>query len=187
MARPHPVVRIAAEFSDRTGRSEYHADIIEDIIDDQEILVIIIERYDIGSLKFRVSHRIGHRLPDRVGSSQTQVLVRVMETEDGKSMYDALVALQADGRLTFDGSESTYGFYITSDNSVAATNENYWAVYTTLGTYEGVSYSDATWGTIEHSGPPGNTCTLASASYGVSGLPLVEGELYALVWTAIES
>lgn len=120
-------------------------------------------------------------------SSQTQVLVRVMETEDGKSMYDALVALQADGRLTFDGSESTYGFYITSVNGVAATNENYWAVYTTLGTYEGVSYSDATWGTIEHSDALGNTYTLASASYGVSGLPLVEGELYALVWTAIES
>lgn len=120
-------------------------------------------------------------------SSQTQVLVRVMETEDGKSMYDALVALQADGRLTFDGSESTYGFYITSVNGVAATNDNYWAVYTTLGTYEGVSYSDATWGTIEHSDALGNTYTLASASYGVSGLPLVEGELYALVWTAIES
>lgn len=120
-------------------------------------------------------------------SSQTQVLVRVMETEDGKSMYDALVALQADGRLTLDGSESTYGFYITSVNGVAATNENYWAVYTTLGTYEGVSYSDATWGTIEHSDALGNTYTLASASYGVSGLPLVEGELYALVWTAIES
>lgn len=120
-------------------------------------------------------------------SSQTQVLVRVMETEDGKSMYDALVALQADGRLTFDGSESTYGFYITSVNGIAATNENYWAVYTTLGTYEGVSYSDATWGTIEHSDALGNTYTLASASYGVSGLPLVEGELYALVWTAIES
>ena len=120
-------------------------------------------------------------------SSQTQVLVRVMETEDGKSMYDALVALQEDGRLTFDGSESTYGFYITSVNGVAATNENYWAVYTTLGTYEGVSYSDATWGTIEHSDALGNTYTLASASYGVSGLPLVEGELYALVWTAIES
>lgn len=120
-------------------------------------------------------------------SSQTQVLVRVMETEDGKSMYDALVALQADGRLTFDGSESTYGFYITSVNGVAATNENYWAVYTTLGTYEGVSYSDATWGTIEHSDALGNTYTLASASYGVSGLPLVEGELYALAWTAIES
>lgn len=120
-------------------------------------------------------------------SSQTQVLVRVMETEDGKSMYDALVALQADGRLTFDGSESTYGFYITSVNGVAATNDNYWAVYTTLGTYEGVSYSDATWGTIEHSDALGNTYALASASYGVSGLPLVEGELYALVWTAIES
>lgn len=120
-------------------------------------------------------------------SSQTQVLVRVMETEDGKSMYDALVALQADGRLTFDGSESTYGFYIMSVNGVAATNENYWAVYTTLGTYEGVSYSDATWGTIEHSDALGNTYALASASYGVSGLPLVEGELYALVWTAIES
>ena len=120
-------------------------------------------------------------------SSQTQVLVRVMETEDGKSMYDALVALQADGRLTFDGSESTYGFYITSVNGVAATSDNYWGVYTTLGMYEGVSYSDATWGTIEHSDALGNTYTLASASYGVSGLPLVEGELYALVWTAIES
>lgn len=120
-------------------------------------------------------------------SSQTQVLVRVMETEDGKSMYDALIALQADGRLTFDGSESTYGFYITSVNGVAATNENYWAVYTTLGILDGVSYSDATWGTIEHSDALGNTYTLASASYGVSGLPLVEGELYALVWTAIES
>ena len=74
MARPHPVVRIPAEFSDRAGRSEHHTDIIENIVDNQEILVIIIERYDIGSLKFRVSHRIGHRLPDRVGCGQTQVL-----------------------------------------------------------------------------------------------------------------
>ena len=120
-------------------------------------------------------------------SDQTRVLLRVMETEDNKSMYDALVALQEDGRLTFDGSESTYGFYITSVNGVAATSEYYWAVYTTLGMYEGVSYSDATWGTIEYSDTLGNTYTLASASYGASGLPLVRGEWYALAWTAAES
>ena len=96
-------------------------------------------------------------------SDQTRVLLRVMETEDNKSMYDALFALQEDGRLTFDGSESTYGFYITSVNGVAATSEYYWAVYTTLGMYEGVSYSDATWGTIEYSDTLGNTYTLASA------------------------
>ena len=120
-------------------------------------------------------------------SDQTRVLLRVMETEDNKSMYDALVALQEDGRLTFDGSESTYGFYITSVNGVAATSDNYWGVYTTLGMYEGVSYSDATWGTIEYSDTLGNTYTLASASYGASGLPLVRGEWYALAWTAVES
>ena len=120
-------------------------------------------------------------------SDQTRVLLRVMETEDNKSMYDALVALQEDGRLTFDGSESTYGFYITSVNGVAATSEYYWAVYTTLGMHEGVSYSDATWGTIEYSDTLGNTYTLASASYGASGLPLVRGEWYALAWTAAES
>lgn len=120
-------------------------------------------------------------------SNQTRVLLRVMETEDGKSMYDALVTLQEDGLLTFGGNESTYGFYITSVNGVAATDENYWAVYTTLGTYEGVSYSDATWGTIEYSDTLSNNYTLASASYGVSGLPLVRGEWYALAWTAIES
>ena len=81
-----------------------------------------------------------------------------------------------------DGSESEYGFYLTSLNGREATDEYYWAVYTTLGILDGVEYSNAAWGTWEYGGE-----TLASASYGVSGLPLVEGELYALVWTAIES
>ena len=61
-----------------------------------------------------------------------------------------------------------------------ATDDHYWAVYTTLGTLDGTSYSDAQWGTWEYEGN-----TLASASYGVSGLPMIEGEYYALVWTAV--
>ena len=39
----------------------------------------------------------------------------------------------AEGRkLTFGGSESQYGFYLTSLNGTEATDEYYWAVYTTL-------------------------------------------------------
>ena len=131
---------------------------------------------DTGDAEFRL-----------VANDETCVVIAADKSDTDRSLYDALAFFATSGEITMDGSESEYGFYLTSLNGVAATNENYWAVYTTLGTYEGVSYSDATWGTIEHSDALGNTYTLASASYGVSGLPLVEGELYALVWTAIES
>lgn len=117
-----------------------------------------------------------------VANDETCVVITADKSDTDRSLYDALAFFATSGEITMDGSESEYGFYLTSLNGREATDEYYWAVYTTLGILDGVEYSNAAWGTWEYGGE-----TLASASYGVSGLPLVEGELYALVWTAIES
>ena len=117
-----------------------------------------------------------------VANDETCVVIAADKSDTDRSLYDALAFFATSGEITMDGSESEYGFYLTSLNGREATDEYYWAVYTTLGSLDGVESSNAAWGTWEYGGE-----TLASASYGVSGLPLVEGELYALVWTAIES
>lgn len=123
---------------------------------------------------------IGAAKAEVLASDAERVVIEVTEGDTSKSLYDALTVFQEEEKLTFSGSESEYGYYITSVNGVAAAGDSYWAVYTTLGTLDGASYSDAQWGTFEYEGK-----TLASASYGVSGLPLVEGEYYALVWTTM--
>lgn len=117
-----------------------------------------------------------------VANDETCVVIAADKSDTDRSLYDALAFFATSGEIMMDGSESEYGFYLTSLNGREATDEYYWAVYTTLGILDGVEYSNAAWGTWEYGGE-----TLASASYGVSGLPLVEGELYALVWTAIEN
>lgn len=117
-----------------------------------------------------------------VANDETCVVIAADKSDTDRSLYDALAFFATSGEISMDGSESEYGFYLTSLNGREATDEYYWAVYTTLGILDGVEYSNAAWGTWEYGGE-----TLASASYGVSGLPLIEGELYALVWTAIES
>ena len=97
---------------------------------------------------------------------------------DGGSLADALKELNDAGELTYDGYDSDYGFFITSLIGVeadASANE-FFAVYTTLGEYDGVAYSNAEYGTYFYNGK-----TLSSASYGVSGLPMVVGELYVIV------
>lgn len=126
---------------------------------------------DTGDAEFRL-----------VANDETCVVIAADKSDTDRSLYDALAFFATSGEITMDGSESEYGFYLTSLNGREATDEYYWAVYTTLGILDGVEYSNAAWGTWEYGGE-----TLASASYGVSGLPLIEGELYALVWTAIES
>ena len=111
-----------------------------------------------------------------VYSTDTYIVIEAAET--GGSLEDALKALSDAGELTYGGSESEYGFYLTSINGreVDASANEYWAVYTTLGEYEGVAYSSAEFGTFDYNGK-----SLASASYGVSGLIMVEGELYVIV------
>lgn len=103
---------------------------------------------------------------------------------DGGSMLDYMNALKAAGDLAFEGGDGEYGYYITSVLGVgskvdASTANSYsgwdWAVYTTVTTVDGVTYS----GTENFSY---NGITFYKASYGVSGIPCVSGESYALVY-----
>lgn len=115
------------------------------------------------------------------GSAAAEVLssgediLAIKINESGGSLEDALNALADSGEITIGGSESEYGFYITSVNGREASENEYWAVYTTLGEYDGVSYSNAEFGTLEYDGK-----TLSSASYGASGLLAVKDEIYVL-------
>lgn len=108
---------------------------------------------------------------------------RLMTADDG-SMLDYMNALKANGDLTFEGSESDYGFYIASvlgvsGKAVSSTASSYsgwdWYVYTTLTTLDGVIYSGEESLIIDG-------VTFYKASYGVSGIPCVAGESYALVY-----
>lgn len=95
------------------------------------------------------------------------------------SMYDALTELQEEGYLTFDGYESDYGYYITKVNGTAEaygdTSMTYWAVYTDLTEYDGVTYAETTWGSYTYEGTE-----YAMANYGVSYLPVYAGYTYVL-------
>ncbi len=108
-------------------------------------------------------------------NSETLVVIKANTTSG--SMQDAMTKLKEAGQISYEGSESEYGFYITSVNGYTpdASKNEFWAVYTTLGEYEGVTYSSAEYGAYEYKG---TSC--ASALYGISGLPIVEGYLYIL-------
>ena len=107
----------------------------------------------------------------------TEKLVVIKASKTGGSVEDALKAYKEAGELEYEGDTGDYGFYLISVNGYVpdAQKNEFWALYTTLGEYEGVTYSDTEFGEYEYNG---TVC--ASASYGISGMPLVEGELYIL-------
>lgn len=106
-------------------------------------------------------------------SSETRVVIEGAETKG--SLFDAMSALKGTDGFTFEGSEGQWGFYIESMNGKAVGSNEYWAIYTTLGEYDGVTYSSSDT-TYDYNG---KTCLYAQ--YGCSGLPLVQGNLYVLV------
>ena len=114
-----------------------------------------------------------------VFTADDAVVIKANTTEG--SLEDALNALKDSNALDYTGSQSEYGLFIESVNGKAAdaAKNEYWAVYTTLTEIDGVSYSSAEYGTYDYDG---TEC--ASASFGASGLPMVEGELYAVVLAA---
>lgn len=99
------------------------------------------------------------------------------------SLADYLNALKDKGELEFTAEDGSYGLFITSVNGVEnSTDEGgahgwSWTVYTNLTELDGVIYSTPDYGTYDADGT-----ILNSASYGVSGLPCVEGYVYALVY-----
>lgn len=108
-------------------------------------------------------------------SDEKLIVIEAIAT--GGSIEDALKELKSDGEIDYEGSTSEFGFYLNSINGYVpdVSKNEFWAIYTTLGEYEGVSYSNVEFGVYEYDG---KEC--ASASYGISGMPLVEGEIYII-------
>lgn len=110
-------------------------------------------------------------------SSASIVVITVTKTNEEKSLFDAMQAWKEEGALDFTYSTSEYGAYLLSVNGREpdAEKNEFWAIYTSLTTYKDTVYSSTEYGSYEYEGS-----TLGSASYGVSGLPLVEGCVYVL-------
>ena len=115
-------------------------------------------------------------------STERIVAIKALKTDNGTSLADALSSLKEQGKIDFDGSTSdTTGLYITSVNGYTPDfneTKEFWGVYTTLIEYSGTTYSNADYGTYDYNGT-----TLYSATYGISRLPLIEGEIYVLAIT----
>lgn len=111
----------------------------------------------------------------------------VMELTDTTTVQDYLNALKDNGEITFEGYESDFGYYITSVNglkeetisSTASSYEGYaWSIYIDFIQLEGdYAYYGSDYSTCDYNGT-----TLYLASYGISGLPCIEGHTYALVY-----
>ena len=109
------------------------------------------------------------------------------ELGEDTSVKDYLDALVEADDITYEGYESDYGYYITSVNGIAeqisytdtGSSGYSWLVYTNFLEEDGVPYANAEYGVYTYNG-----IELASASYGVSYLPCVEGYTYALVYEA---
>jgi hypothetical protein len=103
----------------------------------------------------------------------------VMEISEKTTFKDYLDALKTKGDIDFEGYESSYGFYITSINGTAesTTDKTYWAVFVDFTQLD----NDSTIYATDYQTVTYKDKTLYSASYGVSGLPCVEGHTYAFV------
>ncbi len=113
---------------------------------------------------------------DDVGllTSDEVVAIRAERTVSEASLFDALTYLQG-GVFEFTYDTGDYGAYLLTVNGRSCGANEFWAIYTSLTEYEGVTYSSAEWGVYDYNGQ-----SLQSASYGVSGLPLVEGAIYLI-------
>ena len=108
--------------------------------------------------------------------SEGEVLViRADETKEDVSFGDVLQDLKKSGKIQFEAETTEYGLSPISVNGHRITGNEYWAIYTSLSEYKGVEYS-STGVSYTH----GET-VCGYANYGVSGLPMIEGQLYILV------
>ena len=108
---------------------------------------------------------------------KSEKFVVIEANETSGSLYDGLTYLKENGELDFESTGSGEMLFLTSVNGYAAdgAKNEFWGIYTSLTELDGVTYSTAEFGTYTYSGT-----AYYSASYGCTGLPLVEGEVYIL-------
>ena len=107
--------------------------------------------------------------------TETMIVMKVVEAEEGATALSALTKLKTDGEITFEAQESTYGAYITSINGKAeesSGNSGYsWMLYTS-----DEANANKTWGTCEYDGK-----VYGSAAAGANMLKAVQGAYY--IWS----
>ncbi len=110
--------------------------------------------------------------PDKSTEVVITVDSEVMADVEGKFLIDYMNAMKEKNLLEFEGSEGTYGLYIESVNGRKADSTvEFWAIYT-----DDAENSSEAYGVYEVNG---KKC--ASASLGVSSLPLKADATYVLV------
>ena len=75
MTRPHPVVRISAEFAYRTGRRKNHAYVAKYFVYDEIKLIVTVKRDHFGRQKFIRTNGIANDRADGVGDPDAPVFV----------------------------------------------------------------------------------------------------------------
>ena len=125
-------------------------------------------------------------------NSEELLIFRAEEGDATVSVYDALVSLQNKGEITFDGYVNNYGFTVTEMNGTKQADDwsAYWSVYTTLGEYEGITYAtegyeDYITGEWVDATYTYDGVKYLYASYGVSGIPVVQGYSYMLRFVSL--
>lgn len=110
-----------------------------------------------------------------VKTSETMVVMKVTEAEEGATAFSALKKLKDEGKIEFEYTESAYGAYITSINGKEETSETMsgysWMLYTS-----DAEFSSTEFGSVEYDGK-----TYGQASLGASSLVVKEGEYY--IWS----
>ena len=113
-----------------------------------------------------------------VEQSQSLLVIRVDETEEGATLLDVMNALKAEEKITFESQSTQYGESIISINDVkgGVTDNPCWMSYTS-DTDE--ANASLVWGGYEYEGN-----MLGSCNFGMSAMPVKAGCIY--VWTLVQ-
>lgn len=109
---------------------------------------------------------------------ETQDTLLIEAEKNEESFAAALEILKEEGLIQYFGSEDTMGLYLQEVNGIKAEpdEKTYWAVYTTLLEDNSIQYAGTESGSFTY-----EDRELGYANYGISSIPFVKGELYALV------
>ena len=101
----------------------------------------------------------------------------VMTITEETTLYDYMTALKEQGKLDFTAEDGSYGKFLSSVNGVSngVGNNPCWMIYS-----DDEQYTNNEWGQTEIDGK-----VYASATLGISDLPVKEGATYVLSYVKL--